>query len=395
MLLGRVVSARGGEAAFGATAFAFLPLLLAFVYGWAAERGADRAWAATAAALVATVPAVYEVAGRGYVDLVLALYVVIAVRAAARWWVIGAPRELAALALALGFALGVKVLALFPLVLLGLFALLGARRAGRGVGPAILALGAAALVGAPWYARTWWLTGSPVFPYFLDIWPGQAPGWDVTRSVMARAYNSVYGGDKDLLGFLALPFRLSLMAQREMPALYESVAGVAFLVGAALIAWAIWRRRLDEETVVVAVVTGALFVWWVVSAQVLRYLLPVVPLAAVAAVRAAAALTAETGATRWLRATLLVPAGASLVVLLTWFLADAPMLSVLGAEPRAEYLARRLDYYPYYRIVAEQLPRDARVWLIDVRRDTYHLERPYRGDYLFEDYTLRRQLEAG
>jgi hypothetical protein len=128
---------------------------------------------------------------------------------------------------------------------------------------------------------------------------------------------------------------------------------------------------------------------------VLRYLLPVVPLAAVADVRAAAALTAETGATRWLRATLLVPAGASLLVLLTWFLADAPVLSVLGAEPRAEYLARRLDYYPYYRIVAEQLPHDARVWLIDVRRDTYHLERPYRGDYLFEDYTLRRQLEAG
>jgi hypothetical protein len=236
MLLGRVVSARVGEAAFGATTFAFLPLLLAFVYGWAAERGVDRGWAATAAALVATVPAVYEVAGSGYVDLALALYVAIAGRAAARWWMIGAPRELA---LALGFALGVKVLALFPLVLLGLVVLLGARRAGRGVGTAVLALGAAALVGAPWYVRTWRLTGSPVFPYFLDIWPGQAPGWDVTRSVMARAFNSVYGGDKDLLGFLALPFRLSLMGQREMPALYESVVGVAFLVAAALVAWAL------------------------------------------------------------------------------------------------------------------------------------------------------------
>ena len=32
------------------TVQAFLPLLLAFVYGWVAERSADRAWAATAKA---------------------------------------------------------------------------------------------------------------------------------------------------------------------------------------------------------------------------------------------------------------------------------------------------------------------------------------------------------
>lgn len=35
-------------------------------------------------------------------------------------------------------------------------------------------------------------------------------------------------------------------------------------------------------------------------------------------------------------------------------------------------------------------PPYARVWLIDVRRDdTYHLERAYLSDYLFEDHTLR------
>src|SRR4029453_9437578 len=35
-----------------------------------------------------------------------------------------------------------------------------------------------------------------------------------------------------------------------------------------------------------------------------------------------------------------------------------------------------------------ELPADAKVWLIDMRRDTYHLNRPYFSDFIFEDYTL-------
>jgi hypothetical protein len=394
MLLGRVMSERVGEAAFGATAFAWLPLLLAFVAGWAAER-ANAAWAMTAAALVATVPVIYDVASSGYVDLALALYLALAVRAAARWCVGSAWTELPMFALALGFALGVKVTAMFPVLLLGLVVLLGARRAGHRLPVTALAIAAAAMVGAPWYVRTWRLTGSPFFPYFLDIWPGDASGWDATRSVMIRVFNSAYGGDKSVLGYLVLPVRLSLMGQRDIPALYENVLGVAFLIAIPLLVWALWCRRLGAEAGVVTGVAATLFVWWAASAQVLRYLIPVVPLAAVVAVRAAVAVAGGARAARWLRATLLVPAGASLLVGLTWFLSEAPMMTVLGAEPRDTYLSRRLDHYPYYRLIDAQLPRDARVWLIGVRRDTYYLERPYVGDYLFEDYTLRRHLEQG
>ncbi len=395
MLAGRVVSPRVGEVAFGATTFAFFPLVLAFVYGWVAERGIGRGWAAIAAALVATVPVAYDVAAGGSVDLALALYVAVGTRAAARWWMTGARRELPTLALALGFALGVKLLALFPLVLLVLIALLGARRAGGGVVAAVSAMAATGLLAAPWYVRTWALTGSPVFPFFLDVWPAYADGWDTARSVMFRSFNAAFGGDKDLLGFLVLPFRVALMGQREVPTLYESVLGVTFLAAVPIVAWAAWRRRLVGDETITALVAGALFVWWAASGQVVRYLLPALPLAAVVAVRAAAALATDPATARRLRASLLVPAAAALLVMLAWFVGDAPMLSVLGAEPRTEYLARRLDYFPYYRIINEELPSRARVWLIDVRRDTYHLERAYRGDYLFEDQTLRVAIQAG
>src|SRR5262249_53393709 len=54
----------------------------------------------------------------------------------------------------------------------------------------------------------------------------------------------------------------------------------------------------------------------------------------------------------------------------------------------------RLDYYSYYRTVNDSLPADAKIWLVDMRRDTYHLERPYVGDYLFEDHTLRQWIRG-
>jgi hypothetical protein len=366
------------------------------VYGWTTELRASRGWAATAAMMIATAPVVYEVAASaGYVDLALALYVAIATRAVVRWWATGERPELAVFALAAGGALGVKMTAIFAVIALALVALLGARRARGGFGSVVGALVGALVLGAPWYVRTWWLTGSPFFPFFLDLWPGAAPGWDVERSMMYRAFNGIYGGDKDVLGYLVLPFRLALMGQREVAAFYESAVGVTFLVAVPMIAWAAWRRRLDAQAGITAAIAVALFVWWTTTGQVARYLTPAMPLLAVVGAHAASALAGETDMGRWVRATLLVPAAAGLAVLLTWFLADAPMLSVLGVEPRAEYLSRRLDYYPYYRVINDEFPRAVRIWLIDVRRDTYHLERAYRGDYLFEDYTLRRGLAEG
>lgn len=392
MLLGRVLSPRAGEAAFSAVTFAYFPLLLAAVYGWARERGLDRAWAATATALVATVPAAWEVAASAYVDLALALYAALALRAAARWWTTREPVHLAGVALAGGFALGVKMLAAAPVLIAALVVLLATIRSGAGAAlPALAAPAAAIAIGSPWYLRTWRLTGSPVFPFFLDLWPGQATGWDLARSVMLRGFNDLYGGfPKGPADYLLAPLRLSLLGQREIAAYYEGVLGVAFLVGAGLIVWSLARRLLEPEAGVAAAAAGALVVWWTLSAQVLRYALAALPPLAVAGAVAGGALARAGTSSGALRAALLVPAAASALVTAAWFMSDAPFLAALGAEPRETYLARKLDYYPYYRLINDGLPAGSTVWLINVRRDAYHLDRPFVGDYLFEDYTIRR-----
>ncbi len=400
MLLGRIVSPRAGEVAFGAVTFAFFPLLLAAVFGWARERGLGRDWAWLAAAMVAGVPTVFEVAGSGYVDLALALYVTLAIRSIARWWDTQDRANLAESGLALGFALAVKLTAGFVVFVCALIVLLRARRAeaespqGRR-GPLVAGLAAlagAVALGCPWYLRTWARTGSPVFPFFANVWPGRAPGWDQERSAMLVGFNALYGGThKGPVDYLLTPFLLSLTGQREVAAAYEGVLGVSFLVGAALVVWAF--ARLDTELKIAAVAGGAFFVWWLVSAQVLRYLLPALPLLAVASAGAGAVLTTSGAVGRSLRWALAAPVIAGEIVIVAWFVGDNPLLAMTGAEPRAAYLERRLDYYSYYRLIHESLPASVKIWLVDVRRDTYHLDRPYVGDYLFEDYTLRKWIE--
>ena len=88
-------------------------------------------------------------------------------------------------------------------------------------------------------------------------------------------------------------------------------------------------------------------------------------------------------------------AGASIAGILVsaaWFLQKAPVRVVLGGETRDEYLARNLDYYRYYQFLETDTPADTKVWLINMRRDTYTLDRPAVSDYLFEDWTFRKFL---
>jgi 4-amino-4-deoxy-L-arabinose transferase-like glycosyltransferase len=403
LLLGGLFNPRIAESAFGAMTFAFYPLLLAAVYGWARELRLGRAEALIAAAMIAAIPTAWLSASTGYTDLALTLYLALTIHAAARWWQAARPLNLAWLALALGCALTIKliaVFAVFPLLLLFLFRARQAQALAvrRILWSGMLALTAAGLLGSQWYLRNWIRTGSPIFPFYLSLWKGSAPGWDVTRSQMYSVFLSSYGGfPKGLTAYLLAPFRVSLTAQPESFADYDGVLGISFLLGLPLLA--LRRTALSVELKVAAFFSAALFVCWLFSSEQLRFLLPALPGLSVAIMAAAATLTrregqpAQTGLIHW---TLLAGALPGLLVCVAWFLERSPVRAVLGGESRAGYLTRQLDYYPYYELVNSHLPADARVWLINLRRDSYHLERPFFSDYLFEDYTLTRDVrEAG
>ena len=271
-----------------------------------------------------------------------------------------------------------------------------AREPGRLVLSGLGALAVGGLLAAPWYARNWVRTGNPVFPFFLSLLGGQAPGWDLERSLLYESMFAYYGRGSTTLDFVLSPVRLALIAQPEKPAYYDGVLGVAFLFVVPLILWAAATRRLHAEIALAVLISCALFVFWLFSSQQLRYLLPATPALAVALAVTGQAAAGALGP-RWGRAfwwVVLCVAGVGAPVVLAWFAFVNPVRAVLGGEPRAQYLERRLDYYPYYEVVNRDLPQRARIWLIHMRRDTYYLERRVFADFIFEDWTLREWVLA-
>jgi hypothetical protein len=409
MLVGGLVGPRAAESAAGATLFAFAPLLVLVVYGWARELGADPRWASLAALSIAAIPTAYDVAAGGYNDLALSAYTALAVRGIGRWWTTLDGAWLRTVAIAVGAALSIKFTTVFLVLVLGLAILVrvlqvsrpapsasSTRRPGRVALSGLGALAVGGLLAAPWYARNWVRTGNPVFPFFLSLLGGHAPGWDLERSLLYESMFAVYGRGSTPLDFVLAPVRLALVAQPEKPAYYDGVLGVAFLFVVPLILWAAATRRLRAEIALAVLISSALFVFWLFSSQQLRYLLPAAPALAIALAATGQAAAGALGP-RWGRAfwwVVLCVAGTGAPVVLAWFAFVNPVRAVLGGEPRAQYLERRLDYYPYYEVVNRDLPERARVWLIHMRRDTYHLERRVFADFIFEDWTLREWVLA-
>ena len=399
MLLGHLVNANVAESAFGVMAFAYWPLLLLATYGLAREWQLRREWALTAAVLVAAIPSFYQVAANSYVDHSLALYVVLAVQAAGKWWDTEQRACLGCLGFALASALAIKFIALFAFFPMCIVVLCKAREAQKNdaqTANALLLSGLTALVlagllASPWYIRTWVRTGSPVYPFYAHLWQGSSPNWEAERSRLFQMWVSRYGGDqKNIVDYLAAPLKLSLQAQPETPAQYDGVIGVAILLGLPLLVWGGWRLRLIPEIKIALAVAGGWYLCWLFTSEQLRFLLPALPLLAVAIVAVSSQIPKTQPFLSWLWLASALP---GLLVIAAWFLEQNPVRVVTGGESREAYLTRRLDHYPYYQLINHDLPTTARVWLINMRNDTVHLERDYFADYVFEDYTITKLVQ--
>jgi hypothetical protein len=413
LLLGSFINERVAEVAFGVTLFSFFPLALLVVYGWSRELKLIEEWSLIATAFVATIPTAFYVASNGYIDLALALYLLVAARMVALWWTSQNDVHLFLMAIVLGAALAAKLTATFAFFPLLVVFLLRAREAqqsdkeeddakpktnaNRILLAGALALVFAAALASPWYLNNWAKTGSPIFPFYPNVWKGQAQGWDTERSRLLQLFLADYGGSqKSALDYVAAPLYISLVAQPEKPDLYDGVIGISFLVGTILLLFVFWKVQTTVEVKIIAGITTTLFFAWLFSSQQLRFLLPTLSLLSLAIATGASEMESamsKASKSSILHWTMLATMCCGLLVVSAWFLDRNPLRASVGGENRDEYLRRHLDYYPYYEIINSQLPLDAKIWLVNVRRDSYHLKRPYFSDYTFEDYTLVKYVK--
>ncbi len=399
MLLGNTINQGVGESSFSLISFAYFLLLLLAVYRVARQLELSSDWSWIATAIVASIPTMFQVATSCYVDHALALYVLLGAYFIGVWWKSEEVKPLIFSAFFLGGALAVKFIAVFAFIAIFVVILLKVREAQKQNSPqsnqlfltGMLTLVAAGLLASPWYFKTWMETGSPIFPSYAHLWKGSAPGWDAERSKLWQYSLSRYGDPKDIFDYLLTPIKISTVAQPEILKKYDGVLGISILVGLPFLIFGWWKLKLDAMVKILSGIAAGWYFCWLFSSQQLRFLMPAIPLLALAIVAVAASMKVKN---KWLlKGVISASIVPGLLIILVWFAEANPVRTALGGEAREEYLQRRLEFYPFYQAVNTLLPAEAKVWLINVRNDTVHLERRYFADYFFEDFTISKMVK--
>lgn len=283
-----------------------------------------------------------------------------------------------------GGAAAIKLTALVSLVLPPLWLVTQGPRAQRSLRDFLPCVGAcmvlACAIGVPFYLRTWFATGNPVYPYYA-AWFGGSP-----QSIAMSEYHHLIGdlgfGVRSIESFFVAPLMLGLHDQW-----YDGGFGWQWLILLGLGVWGFLctiRRPRARLLAWPVVTTGLFYAAWYFTSQQGRFAIPM-----------ATALIAA-ASVGWRS----VPPRAHRPVLLALFIASGVCLpwqtasyyaacweTVAGRWTWAEGLndATRGKYVPLLQAVAEQTPPDARLLLVFEHRLLYLPRETQIGTPFFQE----------
>jgi 4-amino-4-deoxy-L-arabinose transferase-like glycosyltransferase len=286
----------GGDRAPGFSAVWTIPLLLGIAASLGRRCGLNSAAAWCVAAVLVTMPAVYNGSIGAFIDGIYAAFILAAVR-------IGLDarekKHFAVFGIFCGLAMATKYPALFALPALVFCAAWRPeqRRNVRAIIPnAAVAAGVACLVALPMYLRNWVVLGSPIYPppaLVTDFLHVKYLPADAIREFYA--YNGIRRGNghgRGIIHFFTLPFNLTYHTADFSGAGGIGLAPLAFAPFGVFASWReLFARRL-------ALVGLLLLLLWFVTMQESRYLIHFYAICSVFAVigwRFALSLTAKRG----------------------------------------------------------------------------------------------------
>ena len=210
--------------------------------------------------------------GSAYVDLGLMLFVVASAFALLEWERERSGSWLALAAVFAGAAIGTKYFGLLFAAMLALWVLWSTQSMRK----FIIFCAISGAVGAFWYLRSWLISGNPVHPFMGEIFGYFI--WSEEQLLNQMWELQSHGVDRNALNFLLLP-RL-FYASKEAFHGYIRLDWLLLILFylAMLLSW-----RMPRSWRPMVVLSAVFLVFWFCSAQILRYLLPVVPLMALAA----------------------------------------------------------------------------------------------------------------
>ncbi len=252
--------------------FLMMILVAIALYSWGSEAFSRRAglWAA---ALWLGNPMVLLLGASGFIDIGLTLFITMAVYAVWRWLHSQEHNWGFLAAVLCGFALGSKYSALF---FVGFLSIIVAYRSIIQRQPAAFFMftGIAVAVAIPWYLRSYYYTGNPIFPFFPEVF---GDSFYTKSDVQANLHQiQSFGVPRTVTGLLLLPWHFIFHQnvfniEARMSPVYALATPLLLILGA--------KGRLQSYLLGL---TLSYTVFWFFYGQLLRYWLPVVPLLSLA-----------------------------------------------------------------------------------------------------------------
>lgn len=366
------------------TTFGALSLYAAFAACRAAGRPAA-GWIAAPLALANPV-FLFEL-GVAYVDLAYAFFFAAGVVFVARA-LRSRPADAGALALAgvCGGALaGIKLTGLLGAAAIAAPALpraVALVRAGESRRTGALALcftAPAAALALPWLLRSAALTGNPVHPFLHGVFGG--PDWSEAVGAQFSRWQRGIGMGRAPIDYALLPLRVLLQGGPD----YAHFGGRLAPHWLALVPLACalgWREPLVRAALGASAVY---FAAWSLGSQQMRFLIPLLPLLALACAFALDAAIDHFAASAAARRGLRLALAALAIAFAAWSARPhyAQALAVLPTLRSDATTRRAAAVDPVFRWIDAELPRDARVLMLDTN-ETFFLERDALADSFFE-----------
>jgi 4-amino-4-deoxy-L-arabinose transferase-like glycosyltransferase len=346
--------------------------------------------------ILATTPGFAWLMGVGYVDLATITCGLLALLFFLRWAHEGGDWLLWLSAVMAGAGAGTKMqgLALMGVLALGVIVVLRGRRL-RGVGRAAAYVAIALVVCGPWYLKSYLWTGNPVYPFAYEIFGGEmwsqerAEGYHLSQRNYGKGelppaeqlqamspIERAFAGPRRPLNMLLAPINLTFepteftVPLSPLGVWATDSFGPLWLMLLPLLV--LFRRR--PAVSVMMWVLLPLWLWWLWSMQLTRYLLP--SLALVAPAAGWAVVEAERHS-KLLAVVVRSAVGVWTVIALglicVYVLPQAP--AAFGQVTEAEYLGSTA-LYSAAKAINDRTPADAKVALYAEPRG-YYLDRDY------------------
>jgi len=331
-----------------------------------------------AGAIFLSNPMVLWLGASAYIDIGLALFVTIAIYSIFNWIQLKEERWLILGALFFGFSTGSKYSALFFLVLFSLVIVtIGIKN--RKYRPIFLFVIIAVGVALPWYFRNWYYTGNPVFPFFGQIF-GYGLWSPQDLQGQLQDLMQAHGMGRSLQSFLFLPWNLAFHQPKfQMEAPYSQI----YLFALPFLFLSLRRSKIRQSFIIIFLYT----LFWFSSAQILRYLIPIIPLLSLTTAASIESCLEWllVGKVKWIKKGVVTFAIVILFFAPGWLYA-VYKVNKEGYPPYTNrkqeiYLTRKLPTFPAYQYLNQTRGRDYSLYALFDENMAYFADGIFMGDW--------------